>query len=355
MEGAIYVGTNTETEKGLARIVTETVDGKPLPARKWLYGTKNPVVLSAAVSSKGRVYCVDGARGDAGRSLHCIDAEAGTAKWKRPVEDGAEGTVLVTEDVIFAADRKDSVVCLDRNDEGEPSERWRADVGGCAAAPFVFGDIVVMATSSKPRLTALDMETGKVLWQTGLPSAPQTDVIVARYEEEIPRPVDEDAEPSEEEDEGPKTLVVIDDVVLLGMAEGLTGYSLLNGEKVWSVPCGRVRHLLRATDRLAACVTASSELVMVDYAKGKEVKRVPNVVPTVAPMRAGDALLFYERPSPKKESIQRWDLTNIRKEPKQWARTSWLGKIRTPLVGVESHVYFTTDKRGLVCLKPSRR
>lgn len=352
MEDAMYVGLNTDMEHGLAKIVyelTKTKDGKSKmgPVRKWLYKTGNMMVLSAAVSSKGKVYCVDGKKGDAGRNLHCLDSATGMLKWKHPVEQGAEGMLFITGDAIFAADRKGSVVCLDRKEEGKPTERWRADVGNCARAPYVFGDIVVMATSSTPRLSALDFETGKILWRSDLPSAPQTDIVIARFEEEIPKPVGKD--------EDPKVLIVTDDVILLGLSEGLMGYSLLDGKKVWSVPCGSVQHLLRATDRLAACVNASSELVMVDFTKGKEVRRIPDVVSDVAPMRAGDALLFYERPSPKKESIQRWDLSNIKKNPKQWMKTSWLGAIKTHLVGTNSHMYFTTDKRGLVCARPRKR
>ncbi len=37
----------------------------------------------------------------------------------------------------------------------------------------------------------------------------------------------------------------------------------------------------------------------------------------------------------------------------QWGRSGWLGRVMTPLVFQDGKAYFVTDKRGLICFKPS--
>jgi hypothetical protein len=73
------------------------------------------------------------------------------------------------------------------------------------------------------------------------------------------------------------------------------------------------------------------------------------VIPTVPAMLVGNAVLYYG-----KDSIQRLDL--VTKQSVLWAKVqpSWLGAITTPMVMVNSHVFFGTQKRGFVCMKPRK-
>ena len=89
-------------------------------------------------------------------------------------------------------------------------------------------------------------------------------------------------------------------------------------------------------------------MVLVDFTAGKEKKRIPEALPAIPPLRAGDGLLYCD-----KDSIQRYDLST--KKSRRWMKTSGLGAITTPIVGADSHLFFATDKRGLVCARPSKR
>jgi outer membrane protein assembly factor BamB len=352
VEGAIYVGVNSEKEKGLEKVFFDPKE-KADPVRKWFFATANPVHHSAAATSDGDVYLVDGKKGDKGRQLFCLDAEKGTVKWKTPVDADAEGTLLVTEDRVFAADRAGTLACMDRQEclGGNAKIIWRAAVGDCRSAPFIVGGIAVVAASSEPHLSALDLETGTELWRAKLDAEPQSDAVVAHFEKEVQKTpeagvvmdpqANTDAPPPEPE-------IVMEDVVLLGSSKGLAAYDILSGEKRWDVACGSVRSVVVCSDALAACLTDSSELVLVDFTIGKVKKRIKEALPAFTPLKAGDAVLYCS-----KDSIQRYDLSARRS--RRWMKTSWLGAITTSVVGADAHLFFATDKRGLVCARPSKR
>ena len=79
---------------------------------------------------------------------------------------------------------------------------------------------------------------------------------------------------------------------------------------------------------------------------GREQMRVDGVVPGIAPVLAGDTMLYM-----LPESLQRVDLTNGRKAT--WvARTGWMGAATTPGVLSESHLYFGTANNGLASIGP---
>jgi outer membrane protein assembly factor BamB len=348
VEGAIYVGMNSEKEKGLEKILFDPKKKDP-PDRKWFFPTPNQMYLSAAATSDGDVYLVDGKKGDQGRQLYCLDAEKATVKWKTPVDPDAEGTLLVTEDRVFVADKAGALACMGRREclSGNAKVMWRAPVGDCRNAPFVVGGIAVVAASSEPHLSALDLETGAELWRTELDAAPQSDAVVAHFEIEIPKEqeadaaVDPDAPPPEPD-------IEMEDLVLVGSAKGVAAYDILNGGKLWDVACGSVRSVVVCSDTLAACLTDASELVLVDFTAGEEKKRIKDALPAFTPLTMGDGVLYCD-----KDSIQRYDLSA--RKSKRWMKTSWLGAITTPVVGADSHLFFATDKRGLVCARPSKR
>jgi hypothetical protein len=60
-----------------------------------------------------------------------------------------------------------------------------------------------------------------------------------------------------------------------------------------------------------------------------------------------DAILFANE-----AGLARRDITNG--QTSLWARTSWLGRVASPIVLANSRVYFGTEHRGLVCVKEKK-
>ena len=102
-----------------------------------------------------------------------------------------------------------------------------------------------------------------------------------------------------------------------------------------------------ADEARVAAVTAASTLVVHEPGAGAVLGKGLGAWRAQGPLLAADGLLFASG-----------DLKVLREgaeAPKLWARTSWLGRLLTPFVLHDSHVYFATEKRGIVCLGARRR
>ena len=64
-------------------------------------------------------------------------------------------------------------------------------------------------------------------------------------------------------------------------------------------------------------------------------------------MLAESSLLYLAQ-----DAIKRFDFASGKSE--LWAKlaASWPGRMTSPMIQVDSHLFFGTAKRGLVCMKP---
>ncbi len=315
-----YVGVQ---ESGLCGVAALSCSGNldRKPEQRWFAATKLPVTISPAATERF-VFFAEGRVGDKGRALRCVDRKTKANVWSRAIADEATGEFVITAEKLVAdrliiADTATGLTCLDISGAKEPKELWKAETGSSVGAPAVSGDLVVVAAIQG--LQAIDRANGKILWTEKLPSPPLTGAVI------------------------------LGDRVWVGTAEGLRGYSLVQGEAPRVVDCGPVTGRIIADGERLVCVTASGELIVADAEKGTIAARLPGVNTSVGPILAGDTLLYAA-----KDSLVRYDLRT--KQGALWAKVTatFPGLLTTPMIMVDSHVLFGTDKSGLVCMKPKK-
>ena len=312
LDGALYVGLNAKGRAGLAKLQLAD-DPSRQPTESWFAPTDNPVSLSAAVTERA-VYFVDGRKGDANRKLRCLDAQTGKLRWSRNVAKDASGEFVMTHrGEVLIADRPDGL-----SRRWQPMSRslddWSQTVGSVVGMPLVIGDIVVVAVDAKPALIALDLWTGRMLWQKALQAAPRTGPVFAG------------------------------DRIWVGGADGVTAYDIVNGERLDRAKTGPVGGVLVCDEEKLACVNEAGEVVLVNVKSGEETARIPNALPGRPPVLLDDAVLFLS-----KGGIERFELKS--RETVNWFKTaSWMGEVTSPMTVAGGQVYLATDKLGLVCV-----
>ncbi len=313
--GAYYVGLSEGERHGLARLD----HGKELsnkPVRKWLAPSKNPVRISAAGTEEA-VFFVDGRPGDADRALHCLDPATGAQRWSRPVDDGAGGEFFITYDRLFIADKTKGVTCLDISARGAAGILWSAETGCVTGMPFLVGDILLVAETGPARLSALDAMNGARLWTRPLSSAPRTGPVFAA------------------------------DRVWVGLADGVAGFGLVGQGEGTHIPCGPVASRLVLSGSLMACTTEGGQAVLMDPEKGEVTTTIQGAVAGLPPVLTCDEVLYFTE-----NDLRRHDLNTGEDKSTRWCLTGWMGKIVAPVVVIDSHLVFATERRGLICLKP---
>ena len=326
-KGAFYVGIDKQGAAGLARFDCGKTPAKK-PTLAWIAPSKHPVHLSAAGTDTA-VCFVDGKAGDAGRTLRCVDPKNGHTRWQRPVGPDAGGQFVMTYDRLIIADRATGLTCMDITSPGQATDVWRWDGGPSVGAPTVVGDILVVATASPASLCALDLASGIPLWEQTLTAPPRTPPVLS----------------------GGK--------LWIGTAYGVAGYDLLDGHKTHTVVCGSVvggrlvgggTHLAGATETGHMVVINTAEPATDDQpVVGHVVARIEKTLGGLPPVLTDDGLLYWTE-----GSLQRYDLASGQSQ--LWSRVtaSWPGNLVTPMIMVDSHVVFGTDKKGLVCMKPKK-
>lgn len=356
--GRVYIGVNYEKRKGLACLALgEGPSGKPV--EKWFAESKNPVHYSAAATPEFVVF-VDGKAGDNERILRCVDAGDGSERFARPVEKDASGLVLLTGGGLLVVDKARGLSLMRTRSGSSPGRRprmggrpgliavrpagdeiWSCEPGRVLGLPLAVNDIVVVATSAPEALVALDVPTGRTLWRTPLDETPRTGPVWAGGR------------------------------IWIGKSKGAAAYDIATGRPaerrvpvereyrpgepkeydslpVAPVDCGSAAVEIVCEEELLAVLTAANEIVLVDVAdRPRELRRISGADAGMPPVLLGDALLYCD-----KKSIQIVDVALGTK--KRWMRTSWMGKFAAPMIFADSHVYFVTDKRGLICAKPKR-
>ena len=273
--------------------------------------------VRVAPAGVGEALCVvDGTPGQKGRALHCIAAKDGKERWRFPVE--ADGSGQLTLDVrrLYVWSGPETLAALPVEQDGAPKPLWSRRIGRGRFAPAVPQDgILVVATAQA--LLALDSESGTPLWQQTLDAPPLA---------------------------GP---VRLGRSVYLAVPDGIALHSILDGSRLWTGIRQKVAAPpVAALGRLAA-VTQGGQVAVFSVKDAKVLATLPDAKPGIPPLLAGDSVVYAAK------DLMLW--RGAGDEPRQWARTSWLGTVLTPLVWSGSHAYFATDKRGVVCLGPSRR
>ena len=123
--------------------------------------------------------------------------------------------------------------------------------------------------------------------------------------------------------------------------------SVVDGSRLWSVDCGRVRGVLACDDRHVACSTDGG-LHVFTWAR-KQVARREDALAGIPPVLIGDTALYCAA-----ESLEYVRLTaGAAAAPKRLLRAekSFYGDITAPPILADSQVFLGTSRRGLVCVR----
>ena len=212
---------------------------------------------------------------------------------------------------------------------GGPAALWQANVGQIVGQPAIMENMVTVAVRAPGRLVVLDRLGGEQLLVVPLKSDPRT---------------------------GPLSM---GNQIWFGAVEGVCCYDLARGRMDETIDSGPVvTRLVGATDRLA-CVNEAGELVVITLKPTEDafdghrsletMHRTPGALTSVPPVLTDDAVLFGAE-----GSLRYYDFGT--QEDSLWTRirASFPGQLTTPMIVADSHVFFATDKRGLVCMKPKK-
>jgi hypothetical protein len=176
-----------------------------------------------------------------------------------------------------------------------------------------------VALTSPPRVQALRAADGSALWQGALKAAPTT---------------------------GP---VAMGRFVAVGTKAGVQVLAVGSGRTAWSGDCGEVAGRLAVDESALVAVTASRELVVHSWDGKERVRRRKDLAEGISPAQCGDCVLVFEGGNLASIDIPSGGAFSV-----VLPAMAWLGRVRTPLVVLDSHLYFATEKKGLVCIKPWR-
>ena len=264
------------------------------------------------------IYIVAGAPDQTGRTLRCLDAEDGRELWQFPLGVGASGQLALDRRHLYLWTAPDTLTCLSVEKPARGLTVWARQFGLGTVAPAPGAGILTVAT--RDALLAADDGSGTVLWKVALKHSPAfAPIRLAK-------------------------------AIVLAGESAIAVHRLVNGSEVWRTPFPQAPHFVSPPvaneDRIDAA-TAATQLVSLRTSDGESLVKSVEAWGRPSPLRAGDALLFAAK-----------DIVVLRdgeEQPRQWARTSWLGRFATPLVLHEGHVYFATEEKGIVCVGPARR
>jgi outer membrane protein assembly factor BamB len=273
----------------------------------------------AYAASKGEkdLVVVDGKPGDKARRLHTLGASDGKVQWSWPVADGASGEFVLAGDRLFIAGSETGVACLARDSKDSAAVIWTYSRGACVGSPAESEGRVLLALTGPDRLVVLDSLGGAEVWTRPLAAKPTT---------------------------GP---VLVGETVCLGLESGVAAFALLDGRELWAQPAaGKVDVPLVAAGGRLACVSADSELSLLDTTSGAVVRACGSVSGRFPPLLTPEALFVSRARGLVRLGVDAQGANAT------WLRTARSDRILTPLVVANSHVYFGST-RGLVCARPA--
>ncbi|NLF30067.1 MAG: PQQ-binding-like beta-propeller repeat protein [Planctomycetes bacterium] len=314
LDRSLYVPASQGPRHGLARVAMgESMGDKP--AVRWFAPADHAVHLSAAVTAES-VYCVDGARGDAGRRLRCLDPESGSQRWSRAVDAGAGGEVRLAGALLLVADRADGITCLDTGG-GTAAPLWSAGVGRTIGAPVVAGELVVQAVAEPAGVVALDLRTGVELWRQPLDEAPPTGAVWAA------------------------------DRAWVAVGDAVAGFSPVAGEAPVRIDTGPVDGPLVCNGRYLLAASARRGLLAVDLDSGQVARTIDGALAGLPPvLTASDEVVHFAE-----GAVRVVDLNSG--ASRHWAALrSVVGRPATAMICAESFLFYGSDTKGLICLEP---
>jgi outer membrane protein assembly factor BamB len=274
------------------------------PSELWFLETALGVPGSPAVAG-GTVFFVEGARGQQGRTLHCVDGRSGKRLWQAPVDPQSSGQLLLAGGRVILQETEASLACLSY----DGGVCWRQNAGALAGSPAVVDDMLI--TVSDCTLAAWDLPTGKGLWSVAIGPLRS----------------------------GP---VPVGDRVCVAQADGIGAYSLRDGKNLWTSAAGRAAGPITTDGRRLAYVSDKGQAVVLNLA-GEVLETIDQASDVAAPLFCGDQLVYASS-----AGILTFDLSTPG-SPRRWLRTARYGDICSPLIAADSRVYFATEKNGLIC------
>ncbi|MEX0704278.1 MAG: PQQ-binding-like beta-propeller repeat protein [Planctomycetales bacterium] len=319
----VYVALQYKDRQGIAALRL-AADRGAAPELAWFHETPLAVTRSPAATVSD-VYCVTGAIGDKGRQLLCLDADSGAPRWQVELADDAPGQFTLADAGLLIADEYRSLSCIPfAESQGTPGKPlWKSVDTGHGYGPAVQHDQFI-AASTGGGYRILDAPTGKLLRVAEVQGGVRGTLLVTG----------EDATAR----------------IWLAQSWWASDHRIHDGRSLAKVACGRRPSDFVLHDGTIACTNEAGEIVLWDAETAAEIARIPGARPQYPPLFADDVLLFVDA---KGESVQRHDLRTG--QTTRWMDTAWLGTITTPPILIDSHLYFATDQRGLVCAKPAER
>lgn len=299
---ALFKGGRT----GLARLALSE-NRRQAPEEAWFYETSTPATDSVVIVGD-RVLIADGSD-EGARQLHCIDAATGAVNWKREVRGGS-CEMVATEHAVYIFDGTNALSCVPI---GHAEEGWTTRIQDPVGAPCPAESVLFVASASE--VACLSSANGSVLWRAPLTSPALN---------------------------GP---VTVGRTVVVATAGGVLALDTGTGTPLWDVVCAKIAAPLVCNGDVLAVTTSGGEFVVLDWS-GKEKLRIDGAVPGLPPMLVGKSLLYFTKSGASVVDL----LTG---ESRSWlSHTSWLGDVTTPAIMLDSHLYYGTSKKALVCVAP---
>lgn len=303
LQDRLYVPVLESSRKGLACLKHDPKD--PHGPRELWFAETALGVAGSPVATPRQVLFVEGGAGRQGRLLHCADGLSGKLLWQFPLDAQSSGQLLLAADRVIVQETPDALACL------SPDGRvcWRQKTGALAGLPAAVDDMLI--TAAPDTLAAWDLPTGKGLWS----------VVI-----DTPR-------------SGP---VPIGNCVYVAQDDGVGAHSLLDGTRLWTSAVGPIAGPITTDGHRLACVNDRGQAIVLDLA-GNVLRTIDQALDVAAPLFCGDRLVYASS-----AGILTFDLAKS-DDPRRWLRTARYGAICSPLIAVDSRVYFATEKNGLVC------
>ena len=312
--GDILLSQAGETP-GVARLTP----GRKSCKQKWFHPTTATLPGPPAIVGK-TAFVVDGRPGDSDRSLRLLNLESGALSGQRPVAANASGAMLVTARHLLIHDGDARLSCYDvtvgEDEVALPGEKpaWQATVESPVGTPVLGHSMVFLACSSPASVKALSMVNGQELWSKPLAARPVTGVILRGQQ------------------------------LAVGTEQGISVVSVLDGAIEWEKACGKVAGALVADSALLGC-TLTNAIAVFNW-QGEKLMQAEETTPGISPMLCADKVVYL-----KPDGVEAYDFSSGETQ-RIAGGLSWLGPAVTPGVILKSHLYFSTERRGLVCLRP---
>jgi outer membrane protein assembly factor BamB len=308
MGGNIYVGIKGK-QTGIAKLkLAEKRSTKP--AEEWFKPAE--IVSPIAIRNKEVIFTTEVTSTNVERALVCLDADSGNLVWQHKIAPSATGEFTLSKEGILVADIENGISFLSSG--RSITNEWSAIIGKTLGAPISIHKIVITAVQTN-QLYALSLINGSELWRVSVDSSITT---------------------------GP---VVSGEHIAIGTESGISVHSLVNGSKLWSTNYEGTTIRLVCDDTHLVGVTKENAIFVFDW-NGSLITKITDIKVGTLPMLCDDSVLYFSDTSITLVNLH----TRVKKNIA--GNLGWLGTITTPAIMAESHLYFGTANKGLICMRP---